>query len=36
MISLARKLDQSVTAIGKAVMRGEKLAKDNNYLLIEK
>ena len=36
MVSLARRLDQSVTAVGKAVIRGEKLAKENNYLLLEK
>jgi REP element-mobilizing transposase RayT len=35
MISLARKLDQSVTAIGKAVVRGEKLVKENKYLLLK-
>ena len=36
MISLSRRLDQSVTAIGKAVTRGEKLAKANKYSLIDK
>ena len=36
MISLGRQLDLSVTAIGKAVTRGEKLAKANKYLLIDK
>lgn len=36
MVSLARRLDQSVTAVGKAVIRGEKLARENNYLLLEK
>jgi len=36
MVSLARRLDQSVTAVGKAVIRGEKLAKMNNYSLLEK
>lgn len=36
MISLARRLDQSVPAIGKAVVRGERLAKDNNYSFLEK
>ena len=35
MISLARQLDQSVTAVGKAVIRGEKLAKVNNYSLFD-
>ena len=36
MTFLARLLDKSVTAIGKAVIRGEKLAKANNYLLSDK
>jgi REP element-mobilizing transposase RayT len=36
MISLGRQLDLSVTAIGKAVTRGEKLAKANRYSLIDK
>ena len=36
MVSLSRQLDQSVTAVGKAVIRGEKLARENNYLLLEK
>jgi len=36
MISLARRLDQSVTAIGKAVIRGEKLATANKYLFFDK
>ncbi len=36
MISLARRLGQSVPAIGKAVVRGEKISKENNYLLLEK
>jgi len=36
MISLARRIDQSVTAIGKAVIRGEKLAKANKYRLFSK
>jgi len=35
MISLSRRLDLSVTAIGKAVIRGEKLAKENKYSLID-
>ncbi len=35
MISLARRLDQSVTAVGKTVIRGEKLAV-NNYSLLDK
>ena len=35
MISLSRRLDLSVTAIGKAVIRGEKIAKANKYSLIE-
>ncbi|MBU1180974.1 MAG: transposase [Pseudomonadota bacterium] len=35
MILLARRLDQSVTAVGKSVIRGEKLAKANNYLLLD-
>jgi hypothetical protein len=36
MISLTRRIDQSVTAIGKAVIRGEKLAKANKYSLFSK
>ena len=36
MISLSRRLDLSVTAIGKAVIRGEKLAKAKKYSLIDK
>jgi len=36
MISLSRRLDLSVTAIGKAVIRGEKLAKANKYSLMDK
>ncbi|MGB5156043.1 hypothetical protein [Desulfobacterium sp. N47] len=36
MTSLSRQLNLSVTAIGKAVIRGEKLAKANKYLLINK
>lgn len=36
MTFLARLLDKSVTAIGKAVIRGEKLAKANHYLLLDK
>jgi hypothetical protein len=36
MVSIARRLDQSVTAVGKAVIRGEKLAKMNNFSLLEK
>ena len=36
MVSLARRLGQSVPAVGKAVARGEKIAKDNNYLLLGK
>ena len=36
MISLARRLDQSVPAIGKAVVRGENVSKENNYLLLKK
>jgi len=36
MVSLSRRLDQSVTAVGKAVIRGEKLAKANKYLLFDK
>ena len=36
MISLSRRLDQSVTAVGKSVIRGEKLAKANKYLLFDK
>jgi len=36
MISLSRRLDLSVTAIGKAVIRGEGLAKANKYSLIDK
>jgi hypothetical protein len=36
MISLARRLDQSVTAVGKAVIRGEKLAKAKKYSLFDK
>ena len=36
MTSLARRIDQSVTAIGKAVIRGEKLAKANKYTLFSK
>ena len=36
MISLSRRLDQSVTAVGKAVIRGEKLAKANKYSLFDK
>lgn len=35
MTSLSRRLDLSVTAIGKAVIRGEKIAKENNYSLID-
>ncbi len=35
MISLARRLDQSVTAVGKTVIRGEKLAV-NSYSLLDK
>ena len=35
MISLSRRLDLSVTAIGKAVIRGEKIAKENEYSLID-
>jgi len=35
MISLSRRLDLSVTAIGKAVTRGEKLAKAKRYMLID-
>ena len=36
MVSIAGRLDQSVTAVAKAVIRGEKLAKENNYLLLGK
>ena len=36
MISLSRHLDVSVTAICKAVARGEKLANENKYSLIDK
>ena len=36
MISLSRQLNLSVTAIGKAVIRGEKLAKANKHLLFDK
>ena len=36
MILLARQLDLSVTAVGKAVIRGEKLATANKYLLLDK
>jgi len=36
MISLSRRLDLSVTAISKAVIRGERLAKANKYSLIDK
>ena len=36
MTSLSLRLALSVTAIGKAVVRGEKLARENQYLLIEK
>ena len=36
MISLSRRLDLSVTAIGKAVTRGEKIANENKYSLIDK
>jgi REP element-mobilizing transposase RayT len=36
MISLSRHLDLSVTAICKAVARGEKLANENKYSLIDK
>jgi putative transposase len=35
MISLSRRLDLSVTAIGKSVIRGERLAKANKYSLID-
>jgi len=35
MILLSRRLDLSVTAIGKAVIRGEGLAKANKYSLID-
>jgi chromosomal replication initiation ATPase DnaA len=34
MVSLAVRLDQSVTAVAKAVIRGEKLAKENDYLFL--
>jgi hypothetical protein len=33
MVSLSRRLNLSVTAVGKAVIRGESLAKVNGYLL---
>jgi len=36
MASLSRRLDLSVTAIGKAVIRGEKIAKANKYSLMDK
>jgi len=36
MTSLARWMDQSVTAVGKAVIRGEKLVMANKYLLFNK
>ena len=36
VISLSRRLDQSVTAVGKAVICGEKLAKANKYSLFDK
>ncbi|MBW1695231.1 MAG: transposase [Deltaproteobacteria bacterium] len=36
MISLSRRLDLSVTAIAKAVIRGEKLANVKKYSLIDK
>jgi hypothetical protein len=36
MISLSRRLNISVQAIGKSVIRGEKLAKDKKYSLIGK
>ncbi|MDP2643489.1 MAG: hypothetical protein Q8P24_00975 [Desulfobacterales bacterium] len=35
MISLSRRLDLTVTAISKAVIRGERLAKANNYSLTD-
>ena len=36
MISLALRMDLSVTVVDKAVIRsGEKLAKANNYLLLD-
>jgi putative transposase len=36
MISLSRRLDLTVTAISKAVIRGERLAKAHNYSLTDK
>jgi len=33
MMSLALRMDLSVTVVDKAVIRGEKLAKANKYLL---
>ena len=35
-ISLPRRLDLSVSAVGKAVIRGEKLARANKHLLLDK
>jgi hypothetical protein len=35
MVSLSRRLDLSVTAIGKSVIRGEKLAKAKKFSLID-
>jgi biotin operon repressor len=36
MASLARKLEISVTAVSKSVIRGEKMARARGYSLIEK
>ncbi|MFH2046500.1 MAG: transposase [Pseudomonadota bacterium] len=36
MTSLSRRLNITVTAVSKSVIRGEKLAKANNYLLFDK
>ncbi|MDQ1331443.1 MAG: REP-associated tyrosine transposase [Thermodesulfobacteriota bacterium] len=36
MVSLARRLEQSVAAVAKSVIRGEKLATEYNYSLIKK
>jgi putative transposase len=35
MISRSRRLDLSITVVSKAVMRSEKLAKSNQYSLID-
>jgi hypothetical protein len=35
MVTLSRRLDLSVTAIGKTVIAGERLAKAENYSLID-